>query len=85
MTNQDSPMEGTFTGREVAAKMRDGEFDTVEVFAEINTYNTHGEKQGTAVATRVEIPESTLMDRLRKIRISIERVRNDTAYVELRA
>ena len=78
-------MTDTYTGREVAAKMRDGEFDTVEVFAEINTYNARGEKQGTAVATRVEIPESTLMNRLRSTRIEIDHIHNNTAYVELRA
>jgi len=78
-------MENTFTGREMAAKMRDGKFDTVEVLATINTYNARGEKQGEAIATRVQVPESTLMGRLRKTRMEIDHVYGETAYVELRA
>jgi hypothetical protein len=78
-------MKNTFTGREMAAKMRDGKFDAVEVLATINTYNARNEKQGEAIGTRVEIPESTLMDRFGSTRIEIVRVEDNAAYVEIRA
>jgi len=32
----------TYTGKEMAAKMRDGEFDTVETFATLPTFNDKG-------------------------------------------
>lgn len=72
----------TLTGREMAAKIRDGEFDTVSTIANLNTYNARGEKQGEAIGTRIELPESTLEGRLSTIRFSIDRVKDGTAYVK---
>jgi len=62
----------THTGRELAAKIRDGEFDTVETLANLNTFDAEDEKQGTAVGVRVEISEDTLNSRLSNLRFSIE-------------
>lgn len=62
----------TFTGRELAAKMRDGDFDTVETLASLNTFDVGDEKQGIAVGVRVEISEDTLMSRLSNLKFSIE-------------
>lgn len=64
--------------------MRDGKFDTVSVLANIPTYNARDEQQGTAVATRVEIPRSELSSRFAKIGFEIDRINNDTAFVKLR-
>lgn len=61
-----------YTGRELAAKMRDGEFETVETLANLSTLNAEDEKQGTAVGVRVEISEDTLMSRFSNIKFSIE-------------
>lgn len=71
----------TYTGSEMAAKMRDGEFDAVETLAPLRTYNAKGERQGTATATRVEIPEATLGGRLSKIKFHITRRTNDNKVV----
>lgn len=73
-----------YTGREMAAKMRDGEFDVVETFANLNTYNARGEKQGEATATRVHLPESTLEGQLGKVKFSIERRKENKVIVEIR-
>ncbi len=62
----------TYTGRELAAKMRDGEFEAVETLANLNTYNAYDKKQGTAVGARIEIPEDTLMSRFSNFKFSIE-------------
>ena len=67
----ESVME-TFTGRELAAKMRDGDFDTVETLASLNTFDVGDEKQGTAVGVRIEISEDTLMSRFSNLKFSIE-------------
>jgi len=62
----------TYTGRELAAKMRDGGFETVETLASLNTFDAEDEKQGTAIGVRVEISENTLMGRLSNLKFSIE-------------
>lgn len=76
----------TYTGREMAAKMRDGEFETVELLANLNTYNARNEKQGEAIGTRVHLPEATLGGRLGDLKFSIEREveRENKVVVELR-
>lgn len=62
----------TYTGRELAAKMRDGEFETVETLANLNTFDAEDEKRGNAVGVRVEISEDILMGRLSNLEFSIE-------------
>ena len=80
------PTGRIYTGREMAANLRDGQISAVETFANLDTHNARGEKQGEAVATRVELSEATLGGRLGKLRFNIERVRSDgTAIVEIRA
>lgn len=78
--NLGKPMK-TYTGKEMAAKMRDGEFDRVETLAPLRTYDASGNRKGTATATRVEIPEATLGGRLGKIKFHITRTTNSGAVV----
>lgn len=67
----------TYTGREMAAKLRDGDFEAVETFAPLPTYDATGERRGTATATRVRLPESTLEGQLGKIKFHITRKQRD--------
>lgn len=49
----------TFTGSEIAAKMRDGAIDTVEMLVYASTVNARGEKQGERLM-RVQVPQKSL-------------------------
>ena len=68
----------------MTAKLRDGDFETVETLAPLPTFDASGERRGTATATRVRLPESTLEGRLGKIKFHITRKqKNGTVTVDL--
>lgn len=74
----------TYTGREMAAKLRDGDFDAVETLAPLPTFDASGKRRGTATATRVLLPESTLGGRHGKTKFNIVREqKDDTVLVQL--
>lgn len=76
----------TYTGREMAAKLRDGDFKAVQSLASLPTYDATGDRRGTAHAARVRLPASTLASRLDKTKFNIIRKQNDgTVLVQLMA
>ena len=48
-----------FKGRKLAAKKRDGEFETAEMLVHADTFNGHGNRKGEC-QMRVEVPHDTL-------------------------
>ena len=49
----------TYRGRELAAKMRDGDFETAEMLVHADTFDARGNRKGER-QMRVEVPHDTL-------------------------